>query len=87
MDGAFNSDDCRVFAKALDYAWEIFLKSGRLTSGNHDIARAALTLAIFESAGNERNPRRLAIAAVARMGKYEHSLKAQRALHLGRHAS
>ena len=28
--------------KALDYAWEIFLRSGRLTSANHDVAKAAL---------------------------------------------
>ena len=76
MDGIYDSDDCRVFEKALDYAWEIFLRSGRLTSANHDVAKAALTYAILKSATDERHARRLAVAAVSRMAKYEHWVRA-----------
>lgn len=81
MDRAFDSEDCTVMAKALDQAWEIFLKTKRLTSQNHDIAKGALSLAIMDAAGGgERNPRRLAISAVARMSKYEARLIDERSL-------
>jgi hypothetical protein len=81
MDRAYDSDDCTILAKALEHAWEIFLKTKRLTAQNHDIAKGALSLAILEAAGiGERNPRRLAIAAVARMSKYEARVRAERSL-------
>jgi hypothetical protein len=79
MNIAFDSDDCRLFAQALDHAWEIFLKAGGLTAHNLDTAKASLTYAIFHAARDgERNPRRLAMAAVARMSKFEHVVTQQR---------
>jgi hypothetical protein len=79
MNAAFDSDDCRLFAQALDHAWEIFLKAGGLTTHNLDTAKAALTYAIFHAAQDgERNARRLAIAAVARMSKFEPVVMQQR---------
>jgi hypothetical protein len=47
MNIAFDSDDCRLFAQALDHAWDIFLKAGGLTTHNLDTAKASLTYAIF----------------------------------------
>jgi hypothetical protein len=79
MNIAFDSDDCRLFARALDHAWDIFLKAGGLTAHNLDTARAALTYAIFHAAQDgERNARRLAMAAVARMSKFEPAVMQQR---------
>jgi hypothetical protein len=80
---AFDSNDCRIFAEALELAWEIFLKTGRLTSANVDIAKAALTRAMLEAAEKgERNTRRLAIAAVGGMARFEGKLRSER-LHSG----
>jgi hypothetical protein len=85
MGRAFDTDDCLLFSKALDCAWEIFLKTKRLTSQNYDIAKGALSYAILEAAAEgERRPRRLAIAAVTRMAKYEAQLQAGRSLSWGR---
>jgi hypothetical protein len=84
MSGAFDSGDCETFAKALDQAWAIFLKTGRLTSRNVDVARAALAYALLDAAEKgERNPRRLAVAAVGRMARYESKLRYARAPGLG----
>ena len=35
----YTSEDCNIFAKALDFAWEIYLKTGRLTKDNLDTAK------------------------------------------------
>jgi hypothetical protein len=79
MNTVYDSDDCRVFAKALDHAWEIFLKAGKLTPLNVDIAKASLAYAIFHAAaGGLRNPRRLAMAAVARISQFEAQVTEQR---------
>jgi hypothetical protein len=84
MSHAYDSDDCRVFATALDQAWAIYLRTGRLTSRNVDVAKAALAYALLEAAQTgERNPRRLAIAAVGRMSKYESKLRYARSLGQG----
>jgi hypothetical protein len=84
MNAAYNSEDCTILAKALDLAWEIFLKAKRLTSQNHHIAKGALSFAILDAAeSGERNPRRLAIVAVARMAKYEAGIIAHRSLFRG----
>jgi len=79
MDVAYTSEDCRLFSMALDYAWDIFLKSRGLTSKNVDTAKAALTYAIFHSAREgERNPRKPAIAAVARIDHFHPNIEIQR---------
>ena len=84
MSQVYDSEDCELFAKALDQAWEIFLKTGRLTSANVDLVKPALTLAILEMAqSGERNVRRLAAGAVVRMAKFEHKLKLDRSVSLG----
>jgi len=72
MTAVFSSTECDTLEKALDVAWEIYLRSGKLDRLNIDTAKAALTRAIldgFES--GERNARRLAIAAVANIEQYE----------------
>jgi hypothetical protein len=79
MNSVFDSDDCRLLERALDHAWEMFLKAGGLTADNLDTAKGALTYAIFHEAHDgERNARRLAIAAVARMSKFEPVVRRQR---------
>jgi hypothetical protein len=79
MNIAYDSEDCRLFAQALDLAWKIFLNAGALTTDNLDTAKASLTYAIFHAAATgERHPRRLAVAAVARMPKFEHAVAQQR---------
>jgi len=72
MTTVFTSAECNELEKVLDIAWEIYLRKGRLDAYNLDTARAALTRAILEGfEQGERNPRRLAIAAVASMAQYE----------------
>lgn len=79
---AYDSEDCRVFAQALDHAWEMFLKTKRLTSRNIDTAKAALAYAILhEASDGQRNPRSLAAAAVARMANHETQVRQQRSWH------
>jgi hypothetical protein len=82
MDGAFSSDDCELFAKALEHAWEIFLKAGRLTPQNHDIAKAVLAQAILDAGkiGNQ-NARQLGMKAAASFDKYEGIVRHRRAWH------
>ncbi len=68
MATAFSSDECNVLAQALEAAWEIFLRSRRLETINIDTAKGELTRSILAAYENgERNPRRLAIAAVAQL--------------------
>jgi hypothetical protein len=79
MSPAFRSEDCRAFAKALEHAWDIYLRTGRLTSQNIDVAKAALSYSILDAAKNgQRNPRVLAIAAVACMANHEARIKRER---------
>ncbi len=81
MSYAYNSDECALLERALDQAWAIFLKTGRLTNRNADVATAALTYALLDAAEKgERNPRRLAVAAVGRMARYEGKLRYSRSL-------
>lgn len=85
MSHVYDSDDCRILAEALDQAWAIFLRTGRLTTQNIDVAKAALTYALLEATQKgERNCRRLAVAAVARMAKYESKLRHTRSTGLSR---
>ena len=72
MTTVFNSAECNELEQVLDIAWEIYLRKGELDSHNLDTARAALTRAILDGfEQGERNPRRLAIAAVASIAQYE----------------
>jgi hypothetical protein len=88
MQGVYDSEDCRVFAEAFEHGWEIFLKTRRLTVQNIGVAKGALSFAILDAAATgERNARRLAMAAVARMAKYESKFLAERSFHRGRRAS
>jgi hypothetical protein len=83
---AYNFEDCRTFSKALEYAWELFLKSQRLTPTNTDAEKAALTYAILHAAGEgHRSPRELALIAVARMEKYHSAIQIQRSFIVQRH--
>jgi hypothetical protein len=86
MSSVYNAEDCKVLAEALDKAWEIYLRTGRLTVQNIDVAKAALTYALLDAAEKgERNVRRLAVAAVGRMAKYEVKLRSARSV--GFHSS
>jgi hypothetical protein len=76
---AYATEDCGVLEQALEHAWEIFLKRGRLTRDNLDTAMAALAYCILQAAaGGERNPRRLAIHAVAHVGSVEPRIRLER---------
>jgi hypothetical protein len=76
MSCAYDAGDCNVLSLALDKAWEIYLRTGRLTPSNVDVAKAALSFALLDAAeAGERNIRRLAVAAVGRMAKYEGQLR------------
>jgi hypothetical protein len=79
MNQVYSSEDCAVFSEALEHAWRIFLRSGRLNRQNVDIAKAALTRAIFDAGSNGlRNPRRLAVAACARADTYVERIRQDR---------
>jgi hypothetical protein len=79
MNVSYTSEDCDVFAQALEHAWEMFLKTGRLTKDNLDTAQAALSYAILQAAaGGERNARRLAIVAVANVDAIEPRIRMER---------
>jgi MoxR-like ATPase len=79
MNTAFNSAECNVLEDALDAAWEIFLRSGKLDRHNLDTAKAALARAILDGFENgEHNARRLAIAAVANIEQFEAQIIRQR---------
>jgi hypothetical protein len=72
MTTAFTSAECNALQEALDVAWQIFLRNGKLDAHNLDTARAALTRAIIDGfEQGEHNPRRLAIAAVANIEQFE----------------
>jgi hypothetical protein len=64
---AFPPEQLDRLSRALDIAWDMFLRSGMLTRRNIDTARTTLAFAILECAAKgEENPRRLAMSAVAR---------------------
>ena len=72
MTTVFTSAECNELEQVLEIAWEMYLRKGKLDAHNLDTARAALTRAILDNfEWGERNPRRLAIAAVASMAQYE----------------
>jgi hypothetical protein len=79
MKRAYDADDCNTLSLALEKAWEIYLRTGRLTSQNIDVAKGALSYALLDAAeAGERNIARLAIAAVGRMARYEVKLRSAR---------
>lgn len=72
MTTAFTSDDCDVLARALEAAWDMFVRSGRLNAYNLDTAKAALARAVLDAfESGERNARHLAVRAVANMAAFE----------------
>jgi hypothetical protein len=84
MSCVYDADDCHVLSQALDQAWEIYVRTGRLTATNIEVAKAALSYALLDAAETgERNVNRLAIAAVGRMAKYEGKLRYARSYGLG----
>src|SRR5882757_6438406 len=73
---AYDTEDCAVLAKALDHAWELYLKSQRLTAGNLDLAKGAVAYAVLEVARmGERNARQIAKEAIARVSEHERRLQ------------
>ena len=79
MNLAYTSEDCNIFAEALERAWEMYLKTGRLTKDNLDTAKAALSYAILQAAAaGERNARRLAIVGIAHVDAIEPRIRMQR---------
>jgi hypothetical protein len=79
MTHVYDSEDCGVFSEALEHAWRIFLRSGRLNRQNLDIAKAALTRAILDAgSAGLRNPRRLAVAACAKADTYIDRIREER---------
>ena len=75
----YTSEDCNIFAKALDFAWEIYLKTGRLTKDNLDTAKGALSYGILQAAKTgERNARRLAMVAIAHADAIEPRIRMER---------
>jgi hypothetical protein len=76
MSCAYDAGDCNVLSQALEKAWEIYVRTGRLTATDIDLAKAALSYALLDAAETgDRNINRLAIAAVGRMAKYEGKLR------------
>ena len=64
---AFPPEQFDRLSRALDIAWDMFLRAGMLTTRNIDTARTTLAFGILECAARgEQHPRRLAISAVAR---------------------
>jgi hypothetical protein len=79
MNHVYDSNDCAIFSEALSHAWQMYLRAGLLNPSTIDIAEAALTYAIFDAAANgQRNARRLAIAAFARVDRYQTWIRAER---------
>jgi len=79
MNLAYTSEDCNIFAEALERAWEMYLKTGRLTKDNLDTAKAALLYAILQAAvAGERNARRLAILGIAHVDSIEPRIRMHR---------
>lgn len=82
ISAAFDSQECNELSRALDLAWTIFLRTGRLTAANLDTARGALALAILDRAARgESNVHRLAISAVHRFDEFEARVRARSSAH------
>jgi hypothetical protein len=78
---AYDAEECTLLAKALDHAWELYLKSKRLTAYNLDLAQGAIAYAVMEVARmGGGNPRQIAKAAIARVSEHEQRLQAERAI-------
>jgi hypothetical protein len=76
MSCAYDAGDCNVLSQALEKAWEIYVRTGRLTATDIEVAKAALSYALLDAAETgERNINRLAITAVGRVAKYEGKLR------------
>jgi hypothetical protein len=76
-----NEDDCRLLTKAMDHAWELYLKSRRLTAQNLHLAQGAIAYALIEVAQRgERNARMLAKTALERVTEHEARLQELRVL-------
>jgi hypothetical protein len=79
MDPVYDSEDCRVLSRALSHAWNVFIRAGRLNPHNGDTALGALAYAVLEAAaGGQRDPRRLAISALALIEPHETRVRAAR---------
>jgi hypothetical protein len=78
---AYDTEECSLLAKALDHAWELYLKSKRLTAHNLDLAKGAIAYAVMEVArmGGD-NPRQIAKAAMTCVSEHEQRSQAERAI-------
>jgi len=83
---AYDTEECTLLAKALDHAWELYLKSKRLTAYNLDLAKGAIAYAVMDVARMDvarkggGNPRQIAKAAMPRVSAHERRLQAERAI-------
>ena len=81
---AYDTEECTLLAKALDHAWELYLKSKRLTAYNLDLAKGAIAYAVMDVARKGGgNPRQIAKAAMPRVSMHERRLQAERAIRRG----
>ena len=78
---AYDTEECTLLAKSLDHAWELYLKSKRLTAYNLDLAKGAIAYAVMDVAWKGGgNPRQIAKAAMPRVSVHEQRLQAERAI-------
>ena len=78
---AYDTEECTLLAKSLDHAWELYLKSKRLTAYNLDLAKGAIAYAVMDVARKGGgNPRQIAKAAMTRVSVHEQRLQAERAI-------
>lgn len=72
MATAFTSEECDMLQQTLDAALEIFLRRARPDRIDAEAVKGALTRAILdEFEHGEHNVRRMAIAAVAHIERFE----------------
>ena len=78
---AYDTEECTLLAKSLDHAWELYLKSKRLTAYNLDLAKGAIAYAVMDVVRKgDGNPRQIAKAAMTRVSVHEQRLQAERAI-------
>ena len=78
---AYDTEECTLLAKALDHAWELYLKSKRLTAYNLDLAKGAIAYAVMDVARKGGgNPRQIAKAAMPRVSVHERRLQVERSI-------
>jgi hypothetical protein len=77
---AYDTEECTLLAKSLDHAWELYLKSKRLTAYNLDLAKGAIAYAVMDVARKGGDPRQIAKAAMTRVSLHEQRLQAERAI-------